>query len=186
MGRAVGGVVGAALGIAGGLELGTALASLMVPGVGPIVASGIAAATLFGAGGAIGGAAAGGALEQETTHGLPEDEIHVYKDALRQGRAVVFVQARDNDEAARVRKVLDADGAESVDAAREQWWIGLRDDEKEHYSADGSDFTRDEKAYRRGFEAALRNGGAPGASNGGESDAYRRGYERGLAYRGRK
>src|ERR1051326_5928802 len=52
MGRAVGGVVGAALGIAGGLELGTALASLMVPGVGPIVASGIAAATLFGAGGA--------------------------------------------------------------------------------------------------------------------------------------
>ena len=95
MGRAVGGVVGAALGIAGGLELGTALASLMVPGVGPIVASGIAAATIFGAGGAIGGAAAGEALENETTHGLPEDEIYVYKDALRQGRGGQAYQPED-------------------------------------------------------------------------------------------
>jgi hypothetical protein len=180
MGRAVGGVVGAGVGIAGGFEIGTALASLVLPGVGPVVATGIAAATLLGVGGALGGAAAGEALEQETTAGLPEDEIYVYKDALRQGRAVVFVQARDADEAARSRGVLEAAGAESVDAAREQWWIGLRAPEKEHYQSNGGDFARDEKAYRRGFEAGL----CGRAADPSESDAFRRGYERGRRHQG--
>src|SRR5215467_6069414 len=114
MGKTVGGVVGAGIGIAGGFELGTALASLALPGVGPVVASGIAVATLFGVGGALGGAAAGEALEQETTGGLPEDEIYVYKDALRLGRSLIFVQARDGGEEASVRSVLDKAGAESV------------------------------------------------------------------------
>src|SRR5215471_20355422 len=59
MGQTLGGVVGGALGIAGGFEIGTAAASLVLPGVGPVVATGIIAATLLGAGGAIGGAAAG-------------------------------------------------------------------------------------------------------------------------------
>ena len=45
--------------------------------------------------------------------------------------------------------------AESLDDAREQWWVGLRDAEKEHYSQQGQDFARDEKEYRLGFEAAL-------------------------------
>jgi hypothetical protein len=175
MGRTVGGVVGAGIGIAGGFELGTALASLVLPGVGPVVASGIAAATLFGVGAAVGGAAVGEALEQESTAGLPEDEIYVYKDALRRGRAVVFVQARDADEAARSRRVLDATGAESVDAAREQWWIGLRSAEKEHYQSNGGNFARDEKAYRRGFEAGL----SARAADPAESEAFHRGYDRG-------
>ena len=175
MGRAVGGVVGAGVGIAGGFEIGTALASLALPGVGPVVATGIAVATLFGVGGALGGAAAGQALEEEGTAGLPEDEIYVYKDALRQGRTVVFVQARDADEAAQSRRVLNTAGAESVDAAREQWWIGLRSAEKEHYQSTGGDFTLDEKAYRRGYEAGL----AGRAVDMSESDAFRCGYERG-------
>jgi hypothetical protein len=181
MGRAVGGVVGAALGIAGGFEIGTAAASLLLPGVGPVVAIGIAAATLLGAGGAVGGAVAGAALEEETTTGLPEDELYVYKDAVRQGRTVLFVQARDHDEAARTRKVLEMAGAETIDSAREQWWIGLRGAEAEHYLSLGRNFARDEKAYRRGFETALCNGAVPE----GESDAFRAGYERGKAYRGK-
>src|SRR5215467_3772342 len=155
MGKTVGGVVGAGIGIAGGFELGTALASIVLPGVGPVVASGIAIATLFGVGGALGGAAAGEALEQETTGGLPEDEFYVYKDALRQGRAIVFVQARDADEAARSRGILEASEAETIDAAREQWWIGLRPAEVEHYESAGGNWSHDEKAYRRGFEAGL-------------------------------
>jgi hypothetical protein len=180
MGRAVGGVVGAGIGIAGGFEIGTALASLMLPGVGPVVASGIAAATLLGVGGALGGAAAGQALEEQNTTGLPEDEIYVYKDAIRQGRSVVFVQARDAGEAVRSRSVLDAAGAESVDAAREQWWIGLRAAEKAHYhSTGGGDFAQDEKAYRRGFEAGLRGQ----AVDLREGLAFRAGYERGRAQR---
>src|SRR5436305_11024401 len=62
MGKALGGTVGGALGIAGGLQLGAAAASLFLPGVGPVIAAGIAAAVL-GAGGAGVGAVVGGSLE---------------------------------------------------------------------------------------------------------------------------
>src|SRR5579862_6642227 len=55
MGKAIGGVVGAALGLAGGFELGAAAATLLVPGVGPVMAIGIAGAALAGVGGAVGG-----------------------------------------------------------------------------------------------------------------------------------
>jgi hypothetical protein len=177
MGRAVGGVLGAALGIAGGFEIGTAAASLVLPGVGPVVTAGIAAAALLGAGGVVGGAAAGAALEEKTTAGLPEDELYIYKDALRQGRTVLFVQAGDRDEAARARKEIRAAGAETIDAAREQWWIGLRAAEEEHYRVLGRDFASDEREYRRGFEAAVRNRAIP--KNAGE--AFRHGYARGRA-----
>jgi hypothetical protein len=56
--------VGGALGIATGSSLGTAAASLMLPGVGPVVATGMVAALLLGAGGAVAGAAAGEKIEQ--------------------------------------------------------------------------------------------------------------------------
>jgi hypothetical protein len=186
MGKAVGGVLGAALGIAGGWEAGVAVASVMLPGVGPVVAAGVVAATLLGAGGALGGAAAGEALEEETTNGLPEDELYVYKDALRQGKTVVFVQARDSGEAAQAREILQNAGAEAIDAARDEWWIGLRSAEKEHYQNLGHDFGRDEAAYRRGFEAALRSGEANDHPSPSEGTAYRRGYDRGRAYRNGK
>src|SRR5262249_10927030 len=44
---------------------------------------------------------------------------------------------------------------ESVDAARERWWIGLRSAEQKHYQLSGGNFRDDEKFYRLGFEAAL-------------------------------
>ena len=83
MGKAIGGTVGAALGVAGGLEAGAAVASIMVPGVGPVLAIGLIGAALLGAGGALAGAAAGGALEEGIMKGLPRDELYVYEDALR-------------------------------------------------------------------------------------------------------
>jgi len=181
MGAAVGRVIGGALGIAGGFELATAATSLLLPGVGPVLAIGAGAAALFGAAGAVGGAAAGAALEQASTPGLPADELFVYKDALRQGRSVIFVHAVNPAEAARARTLLENAGAESIDAAREEWWIGLRSGEQEHYRTLGGDFSEDEQDYRRGFEAALRQPGA-GAASGTESGAYRHGYERGRAY----
>lgn len=46
-------------------------------------------------------------------------------------------------------------GAETLDAARDRWWMGLRDVEREHDSAHGQDFGSDENCYRRGFQAAL-------------------------------
>ncbi|MGH7873889.1 MAG: hypothetical protein ACREQO_16930, partial [Candidatus Binatia bacterium] len=155
MGKAVGGVVGAAVGTAAGAPLGMTLAAAVLPGVGPAIAIGLAASALLGIGGAIGGAAAGGRLENALTEGLPKDEVFVYEDALRQGRSVMIALANDGDQAELSRQILQSNGAESIDAAREQWWVGLRDAEKAHYTRDGNNFERDEKEYRRGFEAAL-------------------------------
>jgi hypothetical protein len=36
------------------------------------------------------------------------------------------------------------------------WWLGLRDVEKERYTADGADSEHDERDFRGGFEAALQ------------------------------
>lgn len=51
MGKALGGSVGGAMGVAGGASLGAAAASLLIPGVGPVIAGGIIGAALLGAGG---------------------------------------------------------------------------------------------------------------------------------------
>ena len=155
MGSAIGGMLGAALGAASGFELGVAMTAL-IPGVGPVLAAGIAGAAILGTGGLIGGAELGGAAEQRSTAGIPADEIFFYEDALRQGRSLVVLLAEGDDEAGRARDVLSRERAESIDAAREAWWIGLRDAEAEHYRALGRSFEQDQDVYRAGFEAALR------------------------------
>jgi hypothetical protein len=189
-GKALGGVVGGAVGAAGGLPLGAVMASLVIPGIGPVIASGLVAAAIAGAG----GAAIGGALENAMTEGLPKDELFLYEDALRHGRSVLIVLTTDEAEADRVRDALSAAGAESVDAARERWWIGLRGGEEAAYRAEGRDFTPDERDFRQGFEAALERKarGRPLEEALDEistrypdvpvAPAFRRGYERGQAY----
>jgi hypothetical protein len=154
MGSAVGGTVGGALGVAGGMSAGAA-ASLLVPGIGPVLALGMIGAVLLGAGGAVAGAAAGEAMEDAIAQGLPRDELFVYEDALRKGRSIVIALADDETLAKGARAELVHAGAESVDEARHEWWIGLRDAEQEHYEKQGGDFSVDEAIYRLGFEAAL-------------------------------
>src|ERR1041385_6294467 len=90
MGQALGGTVGGAIGVAGGATLGAAAASLLVPGVGPVIAGGLIGAAVLGAGGTVTGVAAGGALEKGLEEGLPHDELYVYEDALRRGKSVVI------------------------------------------------------------------------------------------------
>jgi len=193
MGSAMGGTVGGAMGVAGGASLGAAAASLLVPGIGPVIAGGIIGAALLGIGGAATGAAAGAAMEREID-GLPHDELYLYEDALRKGRSVVIAFADDAEAAESARNVMAQAGAESIDAAREDWWIGLRDAEEETYQAQGGNFQSDETAYRRGFELALnpkRRGKSYEAVSSdlstavreaGSEEAFRRGYERGQAY----
>ena len=151
IGKAMGAVVGAA----GGLTGGSLLAAAILPGVGPVTALGLLGSAVLGAAGATLGAKVAGSFENFTSEGLPEDEIFVYEDALRRGRSVVIALAADDAEAARFRDVLKAEGAEEIDAARHQWWIGLRSAEREHYEAAGDGSPDDEKFYRMGFEAAL-------------------------------
>ena len=196
MGGALGGTVGAALGAAGGMQIGAALASLLVPGVGPVFAAGVLGAALLGTGGAVAGAAAGSSFE-ENVEGLPVDELYVYEDALRKGHSVVIAVAEDEERAEAARNVLAQAGAESVDAAREDWWVGLRDAEEAEYAETGSDFKADEPVYRRGFEAAqhphLRGRAYDEAQerlrelhrDTFEAAPFRRGYERGQSYQQR-
>jgi hypothetical protein len=153
--KAVGGVVGGAVGASAGLGIGAAAASLLVPGVGAVTAIGLAAAALLGAAGAIGGAKAAGKLEEKTEEGLPKDEIYLYEDALAHGRSIVFVLADSTEQAQAARQALEQAGAESLDAAAESWWVGIRDAEKEHYEKAGGDFGKHENHYRCGFVAAL-------------------------------
>jgi hypothetical protein len=194
VGKAIGGVVGAALGMAGGFELGVA-ATALIPGVGPVLAAGLAGMALLGAGGAAAGAAAGSQIDQDGTGGLPADEIFFYEDALRQGRTVVVVMANGAAEAERARELLGGAGAESLDAAREAWWIGLREAEAEHYRALGYNFERDNETYRAGFEAALQPPVRGKSYDEAaeylrraypqiwESDPFRTGFARGREYR---
>jgi len=194
MGPALGGVVGGAVGASSGMMTATVLSAL-VPGIGTVTAIGLAALSLLGlVGGAVAGAVAGGALEDALANGLPKAEIYVYKDALRRGRTVLIALVEDDDQATAARAALQQAGAESLDAARAQWWVGTRDAEAEAYHATGGDFAKDEDVYRRGFEAALRTevAGKPykeaveyiRVRDVGvyDTEAYRRGYERGRAY----
>ena len=196
MGPAIGSAVGGALGVAGGLHLGAAAASLLIPGVGPVLAAGLVGAALLGAGGAATGVMAGGALEDSMANELPHDELFVYEDALRRGRTVVLAVADDEARGDTARGILAGAGAESIDAARESWWVGLRDAEEAEYTVDGGDFGAVEPTYRRGFEAALHPQGRGRSYDedaerlrecyGAECDEapFRRGYERGRRYEG--
>jgi len=163
--------------------------------VGPVLAGGLLGASLLGLGGLAGGAAAGEALEEKIS-GVPRDELFVYEDALRQGKTIIFVQPDSDNQADAARKILEHSGAESIDAARDEWWIGLRSAEQEVYPSSG-DFETDEPYFRKGFEAAqshaLRGKGYDEAvrylARRDDSDvdhpAFRRGFERGQQYRKR-
>jgi hypothetical protein len=197
VGGAMGGVLGAALGMAGGFELGVGVTAL-IPGIGPLLAFGIAGAALLGAGGAVGGAALGKAADDKSTEGVPSDEIFFYEDALRQGRSVVLLLAANDADEQRALEVLEKAGAESLDAARKDWWLGLRDKEEEHYRALGHNFELDQDIYRSGFESALRRE-CRGKTIDEEADIlkwwypdvwdsepFRQGYARGKEYWKRK
>jgi hypothetical protein len=156
MGRAVGSVVGGAVGIASGLSLGTmAAASFLVPGIGPVLGLGALGAAALGLAGGAAGGAVGEQMDRGLMDGLPKDEVFLYEDALRQGRSVVICLARDEAERKEVQRVLLREGVESIDAARQRWWTGLRAAEREHYIGDGSDFETEEDIFRRGFETSL-------------------------------
>lgn len=191
VGRALGAVIGGAAGATAGIQLATAaVASMVLPLIGPVIAMGAVTGALFGVGA---GVAIGNAVEGAGTVGLPRDELYVYEDALRRGRTVVIALVED-DVADAARAAMQAMGAETLDAAREDWWIGLREAEAARYTASGGDFLGDETAFRHGFEAALGRDTRgttyemsrrllaeryPGVY---AQEAFRRGWEGGQAY----
>jgi hypothetical protein len=194
-GKAFGGLLGGALGAAAGMHLGATVVSSLLPGVGPVIAVGVAAAALIGTGGAVGGATLGQSLDDAATQGLPTDELFIYEYALRKGHFVVI--ALPEDELVHgARNAMFRAGAESVDAARENWWSTLRDAEEQWYLAEGEDFSSNEVSYRLGFEAAQRPAlrGIPYdaalaqlrklcSAEEVSAHAFKHGYQRGQAHR---
>jgi len=105
IGGAVGGVVGAVL--AAIAAVGT---NIMLPGLGLVVAGPLAAA-LAGAGA---GGAAGGLIGALVGAGIPEHRAKVYDASLRAGGILVGVEAKADEEADKLEKLLEELGAEHV------------------------------------------------------------------------
>ena len=197
MGRAMGAAVGGAMGAAGGATLGLAAATLIVPGIGPVIAFGLVGAALLGTVGAAAGAALGDTVEEQLGEGVPHEDVFLYEDALRRGRSIVVAYVNDDDLVDKSREIIENSGATDIETLREQWWAEVRDDERRYYHKDGRDFDRDEVTYRHGFQAALhprRRGKGytdvtddlKTAYDGSELDTgFREGYERGLSHRDR-
>jgi hypothetical protein len=198
MGKAVGGVVGGVFGATAGMGLGALAASLLVPGFGALAAAELLGAAVLGAGGVAGGVVAGKALDEKLTHGLPKDELYLYEHALHSGHSLVVALAEDDGEADRVREALASHNAESLDAAAESWWVGIREAEKADYEREGGDFAAAEPAYRTGFEAAMRTRFRERDFEEAADDLrhlypehyglddFRRGYRRGRSHRTRQ
>jgi hypothetical protein len=191
--KTLGAVVGGTTGFASGYGLA---ALLLLPG-GPIFAFGLLGGALLGALGGVAGGVVGKSMDNALSDGLPHDELFLYEDALRRGRSIVIVVAADDANGEAIRGALEKAGAETIDRAREKWWIGLRNVEKESYDGGVGNFDRDESWYRRGFETSLepRNRGKsyeesraahlgphPHPYDEKAENAFRRGYRRGQAY----
>jgi hypothetical protein len=197
MGRAMGAAVGGAMGAAGGATAGLAVASLVVPGIGPLIAFGMVGAGLLGILGAAAGSAVGDSIEEELGEGIPHEDVYLYEDALRHGHSIVIAYVDEGDQADSAIKAMNDAGAEDLDELRENWWQELREEERAHYTRDGADFDRDETSYRHGYEAALH----PRRSGKSFSDVedelrtayantvldrpFQSGYERGSGHRSR-
>ena len=109
---------GAAAGALGGGAIGAIVAgltlagSIVIPGVGLLVAGPLAAA-IAGAGA---GAAVGGAVGGLIGLGIPEHEVRVYEDALKQGGILIGVEA-EGKRADVAREILKNADAEALSTA---------------------------------------------------------------------
>lgn len=95
-GAGLGAVVGGGAGLLAGLGM------LAIPGIGPIVAAGWLAAA---AAGVVAGGAAGGLVGALVDAGVPEEEAHVYSEAVRRGRTLLSVKT-DDAKVERVQAIL--------------------------------------------------------------------------------
>jgi hypothetical protein len=79
------------------------LGLIAIPGLGPVVAAGALAATAVGA---VAGAVTGGVVGALVSLGVPEEEAHVYCEAVRRGGTLVSVRAAA-DNVAYVQQIMN-------------------------------------------------------------------------------
>lgn len=104
-GSAIGGTVGAALG-----ALFAVGSSLVIPGIGLVVAGPIAAA-LAGAGA---GGATGGIIGALIGAGIPEERARTYEQGLNEGGIVIGTRARDEQHAADLERDFTTYGGRDI------------------------------------------------------------------------
>ncbi len=121
MGKTIGAYIGAATGISTGLTLGSVAATLLVPGVGPVMAIGLGAAALLGVGGGAAGAALGDSSEKALDQGVPRDDVFVLRDLLKQGRSLIIVNTDSGDLAQASKAAFQQNGSEDIEDARRNW-----------------------------------------------------------------
>lgn len=91
-------------------------AAFLLPGIGPVVGAGIWGAL---AGGAIAGGVVGGMVGAiDATELGPEWEV-TYGEPLREGKVLVAVHARDDEEAGKAVQILEKHGADGIDHLNE-------------------------------------------------------------------
>ena len=87
------------------------VSALVIPGIGPIVGTGILVSTLAGAGI---GAAAGGLVGALASQGIPEEDARGYERHVSEGRTLVTVGAASEQQAAEAERILHAHGGADV------------------------------------------------------------------------
>jgi hypothetical protein len=148
-GIVTGGVIGGAL----------AAASLLIPGIGPVLAGGILATVI---GGAAAGGAIGGLLGMFTGMGIPDDEARYYEGEFNQGRILVTVSAgsryREVRDLLRSRGAYDIEGGPSTGTvgAGVRSWTDMSPEYRQRwqtrYGTSGGRFEDYEPYYRYGYE----------------------------------
>ena len=108
-GAATGAVTGGVLGGMAGFLVG--ISALVIPGIGPIVGTGILVATLAGAGI---GAATGGLVGALAGQGVPEEDAKGYEEHVKGGRILLTVQANSEAQADHARQIFEQTGGQSV------------------------------------------------------------------------
>ncbi len=108
-GAAAGAVTGGVLGGLAGFLVG--ISAMVIPGIGPIVGTGIIVATLAGAGI---GAAAGGLVGALTAQGVDEADAQEYEGHVRQGSILLTVHADSAAQERQARAVFNGGSGGSV------------------------------------------------------------------------
>jgi uncharacterized membrane protein len=104
-----GAVSGGVLGGLAGFLVG--ISALVIPGIGPIVGTGILVSTLAGAGI---GAAAGGLVGALADQGVPEADARAYETHVSEGRILVTVGATSMEQARQAEQILHGAGGADV------------------------------------------------------------------------
>ena len=108
-GAAMGAVAGGLLGGLAGFLLG--ISAMVIPGIGPIVGTGILVSTLAGAGL---GAATGGLVGALAAHGVPEKDADGYDAHVGQGRILLTAHTNDDMQAGAAHRAFEQAGGADV------------------------------------------------------------------------